>query len=618
MQKSVYELISKNNGDPIVERRTCARTGEEFAIFQSDIDMLKRISPTIGGNIFTYPLPTLSPEARLQRRMMFRNERKLYRRKCDLSGASIISVYSPEYKGKVVSPDIWRWDSRDGLSAGKDITDGKFLEQFKSMLLDVPMLNLFATKNVNSEYVNGAQENKNCYMIFASDYNENSYYSYSIKKCMNTLDCYGCTSCTNVYNCIDCVNATNTYFSQRISDSYNIFFSTDLKNCQNCLLSFWLKDKQYFYKNEFVGKEKRESEILPLCKQSIADQTTIQSMLEQMKPYMKDVIVRNMNISNSENAYGDLIVDSKSALYAFELINGENIRDIVNCSDGCKDILGWYVVVDGSQKIHEGVSVIANYSTATVRNSWHNVKNTYFGIFLTNVQNGLGCIGLKNGENIILNKQYSATERETKAQKIIQELQEQGKRWEFLDPEISPFPYNDTVAYEYYPLHKMIANGVETILNPDWKWTVTVLNPDQFMSDAIIDLGGEHKIKTTWRTKDNEPSIPADIKTLKADEIPSDITKVSDDILNQIIICETSGRPFRITRQELDFYRKHGLPLPHKHSDARHEERVKMRPGRNLHCRTCDNCGIEMVSIYPDTTPQKVYCDDCYTKEIYG
>ena len=52
----------------------------------------------------------------------------------------------------------------------------------------------------------------------------------------------------------------------------------------------------------------------------------------------------------------------------------------------------------------------------------------------------------------------------------------------------------------------------------------------------------------------------------------------TDDILKKIIICESSGRPFRIIRQELDYYRAHHLPLPSHHPDVRHEQRNKLRP----------------------------------------
>ena len=54
-----------------------------------------------------------------------------------------------------------------------------------------------------------------------------------------------------------------------------------------------------------------------------------------------------------------------------------------------------------------------------------------------------------------------------------------------------------------------------------------------------------------------------------------------------------------IQKAELEFYRKHNLPLPRKHPDVRHEERMKLRPGRTLYLRNCDQCEKEMLSVYP-------------------
>jgi hypothetical protein len=79
MDKKVYEFISQKTQDPIVERRTCPRTGEEFAIFQSEKDLLSKISPVIKGKKYEILLPTLSPDARQINRMLFRNDRVFYK-----------------------------------------------------------------------------------------------------------------------------------------------------------------------------------------------------------------------------------------------------------------------------------------------------------------------------------------------------------------------------------------------------------------------------------------------------------------------------------------------------------------------------------------------------------
>ncbi|MEI8091626.1 MAG: hypothetical protein WCG98_05355 [bacterium] len=43
---------------------------------------------------------------------------------------------------------------------------------------------------------------------------------------------------------------------------------------------------------------------------------------------------------------------------------------------------------------------------------------------------------------------------------------------------------------------------------------------------------------------------------LQSTELPN-IKDVTDEILQQAIECEVSKKPFRVIKQELDFYRKH-------------------------------------------------------------
>lgn len=71
-------------------------------------------------------------------------------------------------------------------------------------------------------------------------------------------------------------------------------------------------------------------------------------------------------------------------------------------------------------------------------------------------------------------------------------------------------------------------------------------------------------------------NMPDNAQTIKGQDVSKE-DKMKDEILNKVVICETSGKPFRIIRQELEFYRKHNLPLPSKHPDIRHAERMKAR-----------------------------------------
>jgi hypothetical protein len=75
--------------------------------------------------------------------------------------------------------------------------------------------------------------------------------------------------------------------------------------------------------------------------------------------------------------------------------------------------------------------------------------------------------------------------------------------------------------------------------------------------------------------------IPAGVHTISKSDYTSeqrDALKQNPDTLKQIFMCEMSQRPYRIIKQELEFYQKHNLPIPGKHPDIRHTERMKLRP----------------------------------------
>ena len=92
---------------------------------------------------YLIPLPTLCPECRKQRRLAFRNERKLYKRKCDATGKDAISVYSPEAPYTVYHQDYWWSDAWDALSYGREYeTSTSAMGQFGALLQVVPKMAL--------------------------------------------------------------------------------------------------------------------------------------------------------------------------------------------------------------------------------------------------------------------------------------------------------------------------------------------------------------------------------------------------------------------------------------------------------------------------------------------
>src|SRR3989344_5645584 len=112
------------------ETKTCQNCKNEFIIEPEDFDFYARMK---------VPAPTFCPECRFQRRLMFRNAMKLYKRTCGLCSKNILSWISPD-KPLIVYCNSCYWSGKwDELSYGREYDLSRwFFEQFKDFLDSVP------------------------------------------------------------------------------------------------------------------------------------------------------------------------------------------------------------------------------------------------------------------------------------------------------------------------------------------------------------------------------------------------------------------------------------------------------------------------------------------------
>ena len=196
--------------------------------------------------------------------------------------------------------------------------------------------------------------------------------------------------------------------------------------------------------------------------------------------------------------------------------------------------------------------------------------------------------GLHSHEHhCIFNRPYSTLEYEQLCWKIIDHMISTGEWWEFFPHELSPFGYNETVAQEYFLWQKKkygLADGIGTM----------------------------HQ-KNPLMVKPSNPSLyPSTMNEWWFEKAQKNI----DALLAWIIKCEITGKPFKIIRQELAFYIEHHLPLPTKHPDQRHKERMELRNPRTLHERHCSECQKPITTTYSQTDPRE-WCEECYRKLVY-
>jgi hypothetical protein len=287
-------------------------------------------------------------------------------------------------------------------------------------------------------------------------------------------------------------------------------------------------------------------------------------------------------VENSENVSGEYISGSKNITASFDV---EKCQDIKYCGtvNTITDCYDWDYTGYSSEYCYELSSCGDRIHTSLFSfNIWSGGQNLIYCVLGSGLKDCFGSVGLRQKQYCVLNKQYSKEEYESLVSKIIEHMQKTGEWGEFLPPEICPFAYNESVAYDYFPLSK------EEVRATSWQW--------KEMKD---------------------PEYPNVTKTIPGSKLPNDIRDIPDDILNWAIHCEKSGRVFQIQKSELEFYRKMNLPVPHYHPDVRHARRIQLRNPRKLWKRNCMKCRKEIQTTYAPDRPETVYCEECYSAAVY-
>lgn len=561
----------------LVENRKCKQCVSVFPITDKDMGFYEKVSPSFGGKKYRIPPPTLCPDCRQQRRLAFRNERKLYKRKCDATGKEIVSMYSPNKPYTVYHQDHWWSDAWDPMDYGREFDFEKSaFEQFGELRTNTPEMNLVDVNTENSPFANYLTTSKNIYLSTDLIDAEDVYYSNTIKNVKRSLDvndlersenCYECVSSQSLFNCL------YVSLSQNCQDSIGLH---NCKNCKSCLFSINLRDQEYYIFNEKYTKEYYEIFLELIKKWWI--------LLENLKRFNElkwDLPQKNIMNIGVEDCIWNNLQNSTHCFFCFDAFNIEQCKysivahSMINCMDTTihNPECEWdYEAISGWKLIKSQFNTIC----------WECDNITYSHSCFSSSHLFL-CIWIRNKSYCILNRQYTKEEYEELVPRIIEKMMQDGEWWEFFPASLSPFGYNETVAQEYFPLKK-----------------------EEALKDGIFN----------W--SDYEAPFPQVEKIIPASKLPDTIESIPDDILNWAIECEVSGKPFRIIKQELEFYRKHNLPIPRRHPDVRHMDRMKMRNPRKLFERKCDKCRKDMITTYAPERKERVYCGECYDGEVIG
>lgn len=557
--------------------KSCPQCATAFEVSAADREFYKQVSPVFQGKKYLVPEPTLCPSCRMQRRMSWRNERKFYRRKCDLCQRSMLAMYAPEVPFPVYCSECWWSDKWDPLQYDREFDFSRsFFKQFDELQNEVPhfALAVLSSTMENSDFCNHAGYLKNCYLLVNSDESEQCLYGKGVNRCFDCVDCFKIYECQACYESSNC---TNCSFSTFLTDSNNCsecHFSENLIGCKHCFGCVNLRNKEYYFYNQKLSPEEYQQKV------AVELQKPYREIQAHFQEFRKQFPYKWMQEKNTEHCSGDYLVNCKDCTECYDC---EFLENSQYCSDlkkggkvsfGNQDISYFGMGIDNSYECSVG-GYNANH-TLFCENVWESADVYYSQVCTQSNHDLFGCVGLRHKQYCVFNRQYTKEEYETLAAKIIEHMEQTGEWGEFFPVSISPFGYNETTAIEYFPLSKSEARQKEM------KW---------------------HEEKA--------PDFSDVTKKIPAEKLPQSIVQIPDDILNWAVECTESKRLFRIQKSELDFYRRMQLRIPEFHPDVRHAKRFALRNKRILQRRNCANCQQSIATTY-DGAVANVYCEKCY------
>ncbi len=382
--------------------KTCQSCQNNFTIEPEDIDFYNKID---------VPHPTFCPECRLIRRLVWRNDHYVYKRKCDFSGQEVFSTLSPESPLTVYDEKVWHSDSWDPMEYGRDYDFSRpFFEQLVELYHQVPVHARSVVNDVNSKYSANFDNFKNCYLCFGGSTSEDCYYSNTVSF---SKECYDVLAVNNSELCYDSfwlIRCNKVFYSAICYDSYDIWFSVNLKNCSNCFGCVNLRNKQYYIFNKSYSKE----EYNRIIQEYISSYKGIEEIRNKFNRFRLEFVYKFSQQEKNENVIGEYIFNSKDVFFSYLILNSENVKYSQFLRPGSNKDVYDITYFNSNEFCYENTNCgLRAYNLKFCYECYGSVKNLEYCINCqSNTSDCFACISLRNKQYCILNKQYTKEEYE--------------------------------------------------------------------------------------------------------------------------------------------------------------------------------------------------------------
>ena len=507
----------------------------------------------------------------------------------------------------VYDNDYWNSDKWDAMDYGIEYDFSRpFFDQIRELYNKVPWGIMWSVEMVNCSY-SASAFSKNCHFCFDCGYDEDSMHSVTLlysKQCFDALNVKDCELC---YYCLNTTKSFKTYFSRDCSSCVEVWFSQDCVGCTNVFGCSGLRNKSYYIFNEPYDKKTYEAKLAEMKLDTWTGLQVARKISEDVWRVSPVKYYHGIQVTNSKGDYLYNGTELKNCFFVGTAQNMKNCQSVIyppnkdgmdiTSSEGTE--LSYEVICCGNGA-YKDIAVVESA----------NSSDSYYSINCRNVSNVFGCVALRSKSYCIFNKQYTKEEYFELLPRIKKHMDDmpytdkQGRVYkfgEFFPFNMSSYGYSQSQAFEYFPITE------EDAQKQGYRWRI----PEE-RKYAI---------------------------TKKASELPDGIDEVQDTILQEVIQCEHAennghvagcgvdcASAFRITQQELDFYRQMKLPLPRMCFNCRHVDRINWRNRPALYPRQCmcekshlhhaGKCVNEFETSYASDRPEIIYCEQCYNTEV--
>jgi len=583
------------------ETKSCQNCKNDFTIEPDDFSFYEKMK---------VPAPTWCPNCRYKRRIIWRNVWHLFRGKDAITGKEIFTGIPPQTDFILYEQPYWNSDNWDSLDYGREYDFSlPFFTQLSNLFHNVPYPAKSMQRCINSDYSNMCDDMKNTYLCFNATFMEDSAY------CCNgsvLKNCFDLTSCYDSELCYDNVRVDKSYHTIGSVSSENcvdVWFSKNCVGCTDCFGCVNLRNSKYRIFNQEYSKEEYFEKIISM---NLHTWTGFSTARSQAEDFWTRFPVKYMLGFRNQDVLGEDIKDSKNVKYSYIVQKGENLKYVQDVPFGgasnSYDYTCWGV---NASQIYECMIVGEQVDQLKFcYECWPGCQELEYCINMRRSKNCFGCVGMKDKQYCIFNKQYTKAEYYELVDKIKSHMDQMPyinnrglvyRYGEFFPIEMSPFAYNETLVNDQFPSNKEKAE-----------------------KEGFI-----------WRDQNRREYET----TMNASNLPESIEDIGDVVIKELIECLGCKKAYRVIPDEFQFLKNFNLPLPRYCYECRFARRQKFMVPPLLRHSKCMCNGIESTNLkYKniqiheshgansctntfetayDIENDIIYCEDCYKKEVF-